>query len=40
MAYEASARARAEREHRAMREPTGTGNLFVDEPEEAQVYYP
>lgn len=38
--YEASARARAEREHRPVAEPTDTKNLFVDEPEEAQVYYP
>ncbi|WP_443747401.1 catalase family protein [Asticcacaulis solisilvae] len=38
--YEASARARGEREHKAMTEPTDTRNLFTDEPEEAQVYYP
>ena len=40
MAYEASAKARADREHRPMKEPTDTNNLFVDEPEAAQVYYP
>lgn len=39
-AYEASFKARAEREHRPMTEPTDTKNLFVDEPEAAQVYYP
>ena len=40
LSYEASAKARADREHRVMTEPTGTSNLFVDEPEAAQVYYP
>ncbi len=39
-AYEASARARSEREHRPMTEPRDVKSLFVDEPEAAQVYYP
>jgi len=38
--YEASARARAERERRPVVEPGDIKNLFIDEPDDAQVYYP
>ena len=38
--YEASAKARGEREHKPMTEPSDVKTLFVDEPEDAQVFYP